>query len=226
MDSNTRGEFYRSLPSQPYTDQSRIGSILSLGALFGMFPNTYLMHRVPSARFMCACSIVWSAMSLSLAACTNWSGLMAVRFFMGMAECVIVPSVTLIVSRFYTKAEQAPRNAWIFGSWSSLINGFLAWAIGHIREDAPLHRWQYLFLITGSVSMAWSIFVWFMLPGTPMNASFLSDEEKYHTLMRVAQNHTGIESREWKWDQVKEAFVDPKTWILFFFDVAINVSAH
>lgn len=209
-----------------------------------MFPNTYLINRLPSAKFMCSCSVVWSAMALLLAACTNFSGLMAVRFFMGMAECVIVPvdlkrsvlrasiamiltclqSVTVIVSRFYTKAEQPSRNAWIFGSWSSLINGFLAWAIGHIPKDAPLHIWQYLFLITGSVSLAWSIFAWFMLPGTPMEARFLTEEEKYHVLMRVSENHTGVESREWKWEQVREAFTDPKTWILFFFDIAINVS--
>ncbi|KAL1311856.1 hypothetical protein AAFC00_001930 [Neodothiora populina] len=202
---------------------SWLGSILSLGALFGMFPNTYLISGLPSAKFMCICSIVWSGMALLLAACTNWSELMAVRFLMGTAECVIIPSVTLIVSRFYTKVEQAPRNAWVFGSWSSLINGFLAWAIGHVPNDAPLHIWQYLFLITASVSMAWSIFVFFMLPGTPMEARFLTEEEKYHVLVRVAENHTGVESRIWKWDQVLEAVVDPKTWILFFFDIAINI---
>lgn len=79
-------------------------------------------------------------------------------------------------------------------------------------------------LSAGSVSMAWSVFVWFMLPGTPMEAKFLSKQEKYHTVVRTASNQTGIENREWKWDQVREAVIDPKTWILFFFDISINVS--
>lgn len=71
--------------------------------------------------------------------------------------------------------------------------------------------------------MAWSVFVWFLLPGTPMEATFLSEEEKYHAVVRVAENHTGVENREWKWDQVIEAVLDPKTWILFVFNISINV---
>lgn len=50
-----------------------------------------------------------------------------------------------------------------------------------------------------------------MLPATPMEAAFLSNEEKYHLVKRVATNKTGVANKEWKWAQVKEAFVDPKT---------------
>lgn len=60
-----------------------------------------------------------------------------------------VQAVTLLIASFYKKNEQPTRNAIIFGSYSSIINGFLAWAVGHIPETAPLHIWQYLFLITG-----------------------------------------------------------------------------
>ena len=57
------------------------------------------------------------------------------------------------------------------------------------------------------------------MPATPMEAFFLTEEEKYHMVRRVADNKTGIENKSWKWDQVKEAMVDPKTWLLFFFNV-------
>lgn len=57
------------------------------------------------------------------------------------------------------------------------------------------------------------------MPATPMEAFFLTKEEKYHMVRRVADNKTGIENKSWKWDQVKEALIDPKTWILFFFNV-------
>ena len=58
------------------------------------------------------------------------------------------------------------------------------------------------------------------MPATPMEAFFLTKEEKYHMVRRVADNKTGIENKSWKWDQVKEAVVDPKTWLLFFFNVS------
>ncbi|OAL65527.1 hypothetical protein A7C99_2624 [Trichophyton rubrum] len=75
----------------------------------------------------------------------------------------------------------------------------------------------------GSVSMAWSIFAFIFLPNSPMDARFLTDEEKYHAVKRLAENKTGIVNKRWKWNQVTEAVLDPKTWIIFLFNVAINI---
>jgi ACS family allantoate permease-like MFS transporter len=203
---------------------SWLGSILSLGALAGMFPSSYLIHRLPSAKYLCSCSVGWSAMALLMVACTNWSHLMAVRFFMGVFEAIIVPGISLIIASWYKKSEQPPRNALVFAAASSIVNGFLSWAVGHI--DAKLAIWQYLFLIVGSVTFAWSLFVLWFMPATPMDAMFLSREEKYHMIRRVAGNHTGVANKEWKWYQVREAFIDPKTWIIFLFNVRRYLTLH
>lgn len=56
-----------------------------------------------------------------------------------------------------------------------------------------------------------------------MNAFFLTDQEKYYAVQRLAENRTGIINKEWKWNQALEAGMDPKTWILFFFNIAINI---
>ncbi|BFZ63539.1 hypothetical protein YB2330_004664 [Saitoella coloradoensis] len=202
---------------------SWLGSILSLGALVGMFPSSYLLHRLPSAKYLCGCSMFWSAMTFMLAACKSWSALMAVRFLMGAAEAIIVPGISLLIAGWYKKSEQPPRNAIVFAAASSVINGFLSWAVGHIPDSAPLAIWQYLFIMVGSISMAWSIFVFFAMPDSPMNAWFLTPEEKYHAVQRLAENQTGIVNKQWKWDQVREAMVDIKTWIIFFFNIAINI---
>ncbi|KAH8812533.1 major facilitator superfamily domain-containing protein [Xylogone sp. PMI_703] len=200
---------------------SWLGSILSLGALSGMFPSSYLIHRLPSAKYLCTCSLGWSAMALLMPACKNWSSMMAVRFFMGCFEAIIVPGISLIIAAFYKKDEQPPRNALVFAAASSVINGFLSWAVGHIH--AKLAIWQYLYLIIGSITFAWSILVFIWLPATPMEAFFLTKEEKYHMIRRVADNKTGIENKVWKWYQFREALIDPKTWLLFFFNIAINI---
>ncbi|KAL1645419.1 hypothetical protein SLS58_003726 [Diplodia intermedia] len=160
-------------------------------------------------------------MALLMAACRNWSGLMALRFLMGCFEAIIVPGISLIIAAFYKKEEQPPRNALVFAAASSVINGFLSWAIGHI--DGRMAIWRYLFLIIGSITFAWSVFIMIVLPASPMDAVFLSKEEKYHLVKRVAGNKTGVASKEWKWEQAKEAFIDPKTWIIFFFNIAINI---
>lgn len=66
-----------------------------------------------------------------------------------MFEAIIVPGVSLIIAGFYLKKEQPPRNALVFAAASSVINGFLSWAIGHVPKSAPLEIWQYLFILTG-----------------------------------------------------------------------------
>lgn len=71
--------------------------------------------------------------------------------------------------------------------------------------------------------MAWSIVALIWLPSTPMDAFFLNDREKHHMVNRLAANKTGIVNNTWKWGQVKEALIDPKTWLLFFFNIAINI---
>jgi predicted MFS family arabinose efflux permease len=71
--------------------------------------------------------------------------------------------------------------------------------------------------------MLWSIIALIWLPGTPMDAFFLNDKEKHHAVHRLAANKTGIVNHTWKWSQAKEAIIDPKTWLIFFFNIAINI---
>lgn len=73
------------------------------------------------------------------------------KTFSGCAEAVIVPAITLIIAAFYKKTEQPHRNAIVFAAISSVVNGFLAWIVGHISKNAPLSIWQYLFFITGMI---------------------------------------------------------------------------
>lgn len=58
-----------------------------------------------------------------------------------------------------------------------------------------------------------------------MNARFLSEEEKYHATQRLAENRTGIANNDssWKWDQALEAILDIKVWLVFLYNIAINI---
>ena len=107
--------------------------------------------------------------------------------------------------------------------FSSVLNGFLSWVVGKIPEDAPLARWQYLYLLTGSLNVLYSLFLMVYLPDSPMNARFLTEEERWHAVQRLSENRTGIVNNQWKWDQVWEALLDVKVWIMFFFNIATNI---
>ncbi|ROW03690.1 hypothetical protein VMCG_05357 [Cytospora schulzeri] len=211
-DNNMTGEEY-----------SWLGSILPIGQLFGYTITTWLVHRVPPGKLLCTASLLWSILTILYPACHTWSGFMALRFFMGLIESAISPCLTMLVVNFYKKEEQPQRNAIVFAYFSSVFNGFFAWLVGLIPDSAPLAKWQYLYLITGSINILYSIFICCFLPDNPMNAGFLTPEEKSWAVERLAINRTGISNKVWKWDQVWEALLDFKVWLIFLFNIAINI---
>ncbi|KUI67176.1 Allantoate permease [Cytospora mali] len=202
---------------------SWLGSILPLGQLFGYTITTWLVHRVPPGKLLCIASLLWSILTILYPACHTWSGFMALRFFMGFIESAISPCLTMLVVSFYKKEEQPQRNAIVFAYFSSVFNGFFAWLVGLIPDSAPLAKWQYLYLITGAINILYSIFLCCFLPDNPMNARFLTAEEKSWAVERLAANRTGISNKVWKWDQVGEAFMDIRIWLIFLFNIAINI---
>lgn len=82
-----------------------------LQQLVGLFVASYLIHRMRPGRLLAIASILWSILTCMYAAAQTWGGLMALRFLMGLLESVNNPCLTMLVTNFYKKHEQAPRNA-------------------------------------------------------------------------------------------------------------------
>lgn len=62
------------------------------------------------------------------------------------------------------------------------------------------------------------VVVFFFLPTSPMQAEFLTENERVLAVHRIRANKTGILNRQFKWNQVKEALnplQDPQGLLLF-----------
>ena len=60
-------------------------------------------------------------------------------------------------------------------------------------------------------------------PNNPLEANFLNGREKMMVIQRKAADNTGVESKVFKKEQVWEAVLDPKTWLIWFAIVALQV---
>jgi MFS transporter, ACS family, allantoate permease len=78
------------------TQYSWSGSIFYFGYLAFSYPASYLMVRLPLAKYLAGTCVVWAVCLCCHAACTTWTGLMVVRFFLGCAEASISPGFGLI----------------------------------------------------------------------------------------------------------------------------------
>lgn len=60
------------------------------------------------------------------------------------------------------------------------------------------------------------------MPDSPVEAKFLNEEEKLIAVERLRANQMGVVSTEWKWEHVREALLDLKTW--FWFSLLFSIS--
>ncbi|KAF9767953.1 hypothetical protein IL306_014805 [Fusarium sp. DS 682] len=114
---------------------------------------------------------------------------------------------------YYTRKEQPLRLVYwyVMNGVASIAGSLLSYGVGHINSSIPL--WKFPFIICGSISVAWSICLWFLLPSNPTDAWFLTKEERTIAIDRIKDNQTGVESKVFKKEQAIEALADPKVWL-------------
>lgn len=64
------------------------------------------------------------------------------------------------------------------------------------------------------------------MPDSPMEAKFLKYDDKLIAVERLRMNQMGIGSGVWKWDHVREAAIDPKTWLWFSLMLIISYASY
>jgi hypothetical protein len=103
---------------------------------------------------------------------------------------------------------------------SVLFTGPIGYGIGFI---AGADKWRYFFWITGAMTCVWSLIVIIFPPDNPVKAKFINERQKAISIDRVRADQTGIENKHFKREQMIEAFMDPKTWLMFLFNIWISI---
>ena len=157
----------------------------------------------------------WGVILMTTPACHNFAGMAANRFLLGLLEATVNPGFVLIMSMWYTSAEQPLRLGAYYctNGIATMFGGLIGYAVGHIKTGLP--RWMYVFLIFGSVSMVMGIVILLFLPDLPSTAKFLTERQRGIAVDRVSANRQGVKNKHFKVYQAWQTLYDPKTWILF-----------
>lgn len=127
---------------------SWVSSIFYFGYLIWTYPTTLLIQKLPVGRYISLNTLLWGLVVALTAACTDFGGLMAVRFLLGVAEATITPAFVYVTAMWYTRSEIPVRTgAWFAGnSAGGLVTSVIAYGVGHIER--PLSPWQWLFIVS------------------------------------------------------------------------------
>ncbi|KAJ5894472.1 hypothetical protein N7495_006163 [Penicillium taxi] len=204
-------------------DYSWLSSIFYFGYMFAQIPAGFLIQKLPVGKVLGVTTIVWGGVLMTTPACHNFAGIASNRFILGMVEAIVSPGLVLMMGMWYTSKEQPLRlEAWYCTNGiATMFGGLIGYAVGHITSGLP--QWMYVFLIFGSASVATGIFALWFLPDLPSTAKFLTERQRAIAVDRVASNRQGVKSQEFKWYQVRQTALDPKTWLLFILAVGAQV---
>lgn len=204
-------------------DYSWLGSIFYFGYLFTQFPSGYFLQRLPIGKFLSLATIAWGIILICTPACHSFGGIATNRFLLGATEATVNPGFVLLMSMWYTSAEQPLRLEIYYctNGIATMFGGLIGYAVGHIKTGLP--KWEYVFLIFGSISIAWGIVSLLVLPDLPSTAKFLTERERLIAVNRVAANRQGVKNHHFSRRQAIQTFQDPKTYILFVMAVGAQV---
>lgn len=208
-------------------DYQWLSSMFYFGYLAWEYPTTRLLQRLPLAKYSSFCVILWGLVLCCLAAVKNYSGALAVRFFLGVFEAAVSPGFALITSQWYTKKEQGRRTGvWFcFNGVAQIVGGLLAYGIarGTRLNGSSIAPWKIVFLVTGLATTAVGCVFLIFMPDNQLNARWLNTSDRRLAVERVRSNQQGIGNKHFKMYQLKEAFLDPFTWAFAFFSCTANI---
>jgi hypothetical protein len=90
--------------------------------------------------------------------------------------------------------------------------------MSHVHSPI-LKSWQFLFILLGSITCVWSMFVFWWMPDSPMRAHCFSETDRVLMIERVRANQTGIQNKRFKKAHVLEAIQDPQVWLYILIQI-------
>ncbi|KAI0236264.1 hypothetical protein L0F63_003848 [Massospora cicadina] len=107
-------------------EYSWILSIFFVGYVLFEIPSNLVMKKVSPPTWIARIMVTWGIVTMCMAATTNFSGLMAARFFLGVSEAGLFPGIIFLMSFWYTRQEQGIRIVFLSASSRARLGSKLA----------------------------------------------------------------------------------------------------
>ncbi|KAI9320491.1 major facilitator superfamily domain-containing protein [Dichotomocladium elegans] len=204
---------------------SILGSIFYLGYLVYQFPNNYFLQRIPVGRYLGIIVFLWGAVLACTGAGKNFSQLAAMRFLLGLFEAGVYPCLTLLVSTFYRRSEQAARLGafWICNGLALVIGGLISYGIGNMADSKGLANWQWIMIILGSCTAAVGIFSFFFLIDNPKARALHLNAEQEILVEERTRDNAVVRTSIIKRGHITEALKEVRLWCFCFACLLINL---
>ncbi|KAF2167409.1 hypothetical protein M409DRAFT_66020 [Zasmidium cellare ATCC 36951] len=156
------------------TDQiNLVDTAWTVGYVVGQIPSQILLTKIRPSYWIPFCEMIWTVLTFCLAAAKTSNHVIAIRFFVGLAESIFYPAAHMILGSWYKPSELAKR-ACIFHASSALASMFSGYLQAGVYKGLNgvrgMEGWQWLFIMDGVISAPIALAGVFMIPDLPENS--------------------------------------------------------
>ncbi|KZV74541.1 MFS general substrate transporter [Peniophora sp. CONT] len=174
-------------------------------------PANIILKRLNPQVWLPTLTLVWGIVSMCQGFVKSQGSLFGIRYLLGATEAGLFPGVVYVFSVYYLRRERHWRVALFFGgaALAGAFGGVLAYAIGRMDGVSGLRGWQWIFILEGLITVAFSIGAYFWVPTWSEKATFLTEDERARLLARLASDSDAGKQETFSWHGVRQAFTDP-----------------
>ncbi|KAI0824785.1 MFS general substrate transporter [Trametes gibbosa] len=150
-------------------------------------PSNWVLKKFKPSRWLPFLVAVWGTVTTLSGLVHNYSGLLAIRFFLGFCEGGLLPGIMLYLSTLYERHELQQRVGIFYASasLSGAFGGLLATAIIKMDGIGGLAGWRWIFILEGIATVMIALTSTFFLPADIKSAKFFTEEEREFALRRL-----------------------------------------
>ncbi|GAB7363954.1 hypothetical protein MBLNU230_g4516t1 [Neophaeotheca triangularis] len=185
-------------------------------------PSNLAMKRFRPSIWLPSIMLAWGLVCTLMGIVQNYDGILAARFFLGLAEGGLFPGVTYYITMWYRRHEVGFRTAIFFSAATAAgaFGGLLARGLVEMDGIAGLAGWSWIFIIEGIITFLVAIFAFFYLSDYPSTAKFLTQDERDEVVRRLEEDRASLADHfdmQFFWDAVK----DWKIWVHMFITIGV-----
>ncbi|CAM1505016.1 Fc.00g106530.m01.CDS01 [Cosmosporella sp. VM-42] len=166
-------------------------TFFSVGYAIGLVPGQLIQTKIRPSIFLPICEITWGLFVMFTCKAPDAKTIFALRFFLGLFSAVFWPSVVSLIFNWYTPKELAIRIAFFTVSdvaGAMFLGALQAALYRNMNGVHGIAGWQWLFIISGAITIGQGLIGFLVIPDTPSytRALWLTNVEK-----RIAQDRMG-----------------------------------
>ncbi|MER8033418.1 MFS transporter [Streptomyces bauhiniae] len=152
---------------------SLIAASFFLGYFFFQIPGTIYAEQRSARRLVAWSTVAWGLLAVLQGMLSSPAQLIAVRFALGVVEGAVLPSMVMLLGRWFTRGERGRANTFlILGNpvtvmWLSAVSGWLV----------SVSDWRVMFIAEGVPSVLWGVCCLWLIKDRPEQARNLPEPE-------------------------------------------------